>query len=298
MARDAIELMNAENYAAAEDLLRRAYELVPAPTVAVLRGRALEHLDRLIEAAESYESARHMPHGAGTPAAFRDAKDEATERLEALRKQIPLVTINVTGVASDDERLEIRLDGKVLPVEMVGVRRPLDPGQHLILAAFDDTVHDTRWITPQRGEHIKVLMRVDAPPVVSPPPPPAPETRPRRFGRQSTGILALGVAGGGFAAGITAGVLMLETKAKLDDGCRPACPRQLEDDLRVFRRARTASAIGYGVGFTGLAVGGGLLLSVDPRGPQVPAAQQPRALTARLFARLGPGEVAVGGVLP
>ncbi len=300
IARDALELMNAENYAAAEDLLRRAHELVPAPTVAVLRGRALEQLDRLIEAAESYEAARRLPEDGSTPTAFREAKQEATERLETLRKQIPLVTITVTGVDVDDERLELRLDDRVLPAEMVGVRRPLDPGQHLIVAAFEETVHDTRWITPQRGEHVKVLMRVDAPKSPPPPPPPPPQKPPpKRFERRHAGVLALVAGGGGFATGIVAGVVMLNAKATLDDGCRPACPAELEDELELFRSTRTISALGYGVGFTGLAVGGGILLSIPPSEPPKTRQQsEGRRRRGQFAASFGPGGVSFSGVLP
>jgi len=305
MARDALELLNAEKYAAAEDLLHRAYELVPAPTVAVLRGKALEALDRLIEAAESYELARRFPVDAATTAAFREARQEASERLKSLRGQIPLVVITATGVNAGDERLEIRLDDRVLPSEMVGVRLPVDPGQHLIIAAFDRVVHDARWVTLKRGEHVNVLMRVDAPkqkpPLPPPPPPPSPPHQ-KRFGRSGAGWLALGVGGGGFVTGMVAGGLMLDMKSKLDNACRPACPTDFEDELQTFRRSRTVSALGYGVGFTGLAVGGALLLAAprecnpDPvAGSEGPLACPQRR---RFFARIGQGEVYVGGLLP
>jgi hypothetical protein len=206
----------------------------------------------------------------------------------------------VTGADPEDERLEVRLDDRVLASEMVGVRRPLDPGQHLIVAAFEETVHDTRWITLQRGEHVKVLMRVDAPQSSQPPPPPPPaEPPPRRFERKHAGVLALALGSGGFVTGIVAGVVMLDAKVKLDDGCRPACPTELEDELDRFRRTRTISALGYGVGFTGLVVGGGLLLSIPPGGP--PQSQQQwetERRPARFTVSIGPGGVSLGGVLP
>jgi len=182
---------------------------------------------------------------------------------------------------------------------MIGVRRPVDPGQHLILAAFEETVHDTRWVTLQRGQHVKVLMRVDAPKSPSRPPPPAPAERiPRRFGRKHAGITALALGGGGFATGIAAGIVMLGAKAQLDDGCRPACPTELEDDLLRFRRTRTLSAIGYGVGFTGLAVGGGLLLTLPPSQSRPTSQAEVSSRRARFAVSVGVDGVSLGGVLP
>jgi len=57
MAKEGIARLNEGKFQEAYDLLHRAYQIVPAPTVALLRGRALERLDKLVEAAESYEAA-------------------------------------------------------------------------------------------------------------------------------------------------------------------------------------------------------------------------------------------------
>ena len=297
MARDALELMNAENYAGAEDLLRRAYDLVPAPTVAVLRGQALDKLDRLVEAVESYEAARRTPLTQDSPEAFRDAVKEASQALERLRPEVPMVTIQVGGVEIDTEGLEVRLDDKPVPPELLEVRRPVDPGQHIIVVALHDTVHDTRWIKLRRGERVKVLMRVDAPQDALPPPsPPEPEPEPTGAWRE-IGWVALGTGGVGFVVGATSGVVMLMNKRKLDDACRPDCPSELEPNLVAFRRSRTVSALGYGVGFLGAGVGV-LALTATKRDHQKTRGKDAPAESARCELRLGVGSITLTGTMP
>ncbi len=74
--------------------------------------------------------------------------------------------------------------------------------------------------------------------------------------------------------GMVSGIVMLDKKSELDDQCRPLCPRSARSELTAFRAARTVSAIGYGIGFLGLGIGAGLLLTAPKRveaGPAVSA---------------------------
>jgi hypothetical protein len=271
LARDGLALLNEEKFAAAEERLRRAYELVPAATVAVLRARALEKLDRLVEATEAYEAAVRIGSVPDATPAFRDAAQEAERALTRLRPEVPRLTITLAGVASTDPDLAVTLDDAPVPPALLDVPQPVDPGQHLILAAYHDTVHDTRWITVARGGTVKVLMRVDAAPApaVEAPEPAVPAAPPSLQRRIGWGTVALG--GAGMGVGVVAGIAMLRHKADLDAECRPDCPDALGQDLRAFRLSRTVSAIGYGVGALGLGLGVTLVVTA-PRGePQIVA---------------------------
>lgn len=270
LAREGLALLNAERYAEAEDRLRRAFELVPAATVAVLRARALERLDRLVEATESYETAARIGREPGAPPAFREAAQEAEAELLRLRPEVPRLTITLSGVAGDDPALVVQLDDEPVPAALIGVARPVDPGQHLILASYAETVHDTRWVTVSRGGAVKVLMRVEATAGASARPTSmaaavalervaAPSVQ-RRLGWVTTGV-----GGAGLGVGVVSGILMLGYRGELEDGCRPQCPDELAGELDGFRATRTVSAVGYGVGLLAVGLGAGMILTAPPR---------------------------------
>ncbi len=274
LAREGLALLNAEQYPEAEDRLRRAFELVPAATVAVLRARALERLDRLVEATESYETAARIGREPGAPPAFREAAQEAEVELLRLRPEVPRLTITLSGVAGDDPALVVQLDDEPVPAALIGVARPVDPGQHLILASYAETVHDTRWVTVSRGGAVKVLMRVEAsagaPARLTPTPSAVPERAALTPLQRRLGWVTAGVGGAGLGVGVVSGILMLGYRGELEDGCRPHCPDELAGELDGFRATRTVSAVGYGAGLLAVGLGAGMILTAPPRRGRVP----------------------------
>jgi hypothetical protein len=298
LARQGLELMNQSKFAEAEDLFRRAYELVPAPTVAVLRGRALDKLDKLVEAAESYEAARRAARDPGAPDAFRDAGREAEHLLDQLKPQIPQLTVVVSGAPASLEGLAVKLDDRVVPAPLVGVKQPVNPGQHFVTVAVDDTVHDTRWVRLARAQQVRVLMRVEISKQAKTPPkePVEPRSTGQR-GRATLGWMSVGVGTAGFLTGLGAGLVMLNHKSELDEQCRPECPEELGSDLKAFRRARTISAMGYGVGFLGVGLGTGFLLSSRNAPRARGAAHATGAALAVVWSDAGP-VLSVSGWLP
>ncbi len=276
LAREGLALLNEERYADAEDRLRRAFELVPAATVAVLRARALERLDRLVEATESYETAVRLGREPAAPPAFKDAAREAEAELLRLRPEVPRLTITLAGAASDDPALAVELDGEPVPPALLNVARPVDPGQHLVLASYAETVHDTRYVTVSRGGAVKVLMRIDAvvgaASVAAPPPAPAEPGAAAPSRQRQLGWVTTGVGGVGLGVGVVSGLRMLAYQGELDDGCRPHCPAELDDELAGFRATRTVSAVGYGVGMLAVGLGAGMILTAPPRRPRAPPA--------------------------
>ena len=71
LAREAAELADAGRCDTAIDKFRRAYALVPAPTIAVHEARCLVQLGRLLEASDRYELVLRTPIAADAPAAYR-----------------------------------------------------------------------------------------------------------------------------------------------------------------------------------------------------------------------------------
>jgi hypothetical protein len=63
--------------------------------------------------------------------------------------------------------------------------------------------------------------------------------------------------------GVT-GVAALNKKSDLDEaGCDSGCPAEFADDIRSYRRYRTVSYVGLGLGVVGLGWGGYLVLQAD-----------------------------------
>ena len=298
LAQDGARALAAGRDSEAQDLLDRAYELYPAPTIAVLEARALERLGRLVEAAEHYEKARRSPLVANGSDAFRNAVAEADREVHDLRPRIPQLTITIDGVPPDRAELDVELDGAQVPRELIGVRRPVDPGEHRITARVGTGPQVERVVQLSERQDQRVVLAVTAlqEPAGMIAAQASPAVEPARDGsaQRTWGWLSLGIGGAGLATGLVGGFIMLDEKSKLDEVCAPTCPAESEGDLEAFRSARTVSFIGYGVGIVGLGAGA-LLLLTAPRAEPEHSVREPRV--ALSFSRAGV-ELAASGRFP
>jgi len=263
LARQALELMHAGRWNEAEELLAKAYALVPAPTVAVLDARALEKLGKLVEAESRYAEAQ-KPEQGEVSGAFREAAEDAARRLERLRPRIPTIRVGIAGV--DPSNVVASLDGKALSPADLALPIAVDPGVHVIVATSPDGAHAEDRLNVEEGESKDVSLDLAAPappapvspsPAEPPPPPPSHATR-------TWGFISLAVGTAGVATGITAGLVMLGAKSDLDRACTPECPPGSASELSRFRTSRIVSMVGYGVGAAGVGTGVVLLL-LSPR---------------------------------
>lgn len=265
MAREAIGLMHDGRWAEAEALLARAYQLVPAPTVAVLHGRALEELGKLTEAAQNYDLAVGAG-GEGASPAFRKAAEEGAQRLAGVRDRIPKISIVLEGEHLDPSRVVVLIDKNPLSQGDWSKAQLMNPGEHVVAASVDGHVAVEDQVMLKEGESKQVVLRLHG----DPPPPPQPvrteasvTVNPVPSTSSSAkpwGFVALGLGAAGMATGIAAGVVMLDSKSTLDSRCSPLCAPGSEDEISRFRTARVVSAVGYGVGVVGLGVGAAILL--------------------------------------
>ena len=82
--------------------------------------------------------------------------------------------------------------------------------------------------------------------------------------------IVLGAGAASTVVGIGTGIVALGKKSDLDDaGCNAGCPPEFKSDITAFRRYRTISYVGFGLGAIGLGWGGYLLLSDQPEGPRL-----------------------------
>jgi hypothetical protein len=264
LARKAIDLMAAERWAEAQPLLDRAYRLVPAPTIALLEGEALEHLGRWVAAAERYRVARDTQLGDDSPVAFRSAVKKAAKSLTQLESKIPRLVIAIRG-APPSGTLQVVVDGAPVDPKAFDTPQPIDPGEHVVVASLDGREVVREKVTLASAETRQVVLglvgRTTAKTGPEAPPPPPPRPRAAHGAQYTMGWVALGLGAAGTAFGLVTGAMMLDAQGNLDAVCKPTCPAGARNDLSRFRTTRTLSSVGYVTGAAGLALGAVLLLT-------------------------------------
>jgi len=265
MGREGAIAFREGDFARAQDLLHRAYDLVPAPTIALYEARSLVALGRLVEAAERYEIAKRTKLDDDASQAFIQSVEDAGVELGELRPRIPRLTIIIEGPEPGAE-LVVTLDGAIVPAPLLGVPRTVDPGQHLVEASHPGYASAKSKVSVIEGQASEVVLPLvfqeSAPPVEAPP-----DESEGLSAHEALGYASLGVGVLGLGVGVVSGIVMNGHQSDLDAKCvDDVCPADSVDDLDAFRGARTVSFIGYGVGFVGLGAGVALLLSA-PSGP-------------------------------
>ena len=250
IARRGAEYFDEGDWERAREHFHRAYDIVKAPTLALMEARALVQLGRLAEATDVYAKATVANDESNEP--YRRAASEAREELEALSPRVPSIRV----VFPDNEpRPLVKIDGYPL---VGSTPVAVNPGTHVITIARSGVPESWQSVTLGEGDQRAVTIEtvlVD------------------QAGANSSRSLsplmwtAFGVGGAGLATGIVTGALALGKKATLDQACDgPACPPGLEDDMRDYRRWRTVSIVGYLVGAAGIAGGAVILATKHPSG--------------------------------
>ena len=235
------------DYARSFELLRRAYASVPAPTIALLEGRSLSRLGRLVEAREAYDRAIATPVDAATPPAFTRAIAEASKELGALLPRIPQLRVVVSG--SDSAALVISLDERALPRASLGEWLAVDPGMHRVVTEQPGDERRAEELVLREGERRE--LRLDA----------APQTRSRV---PVLGIAVLSFGGAAVLTGVATGLVAVNAHDDATEGC----PGKICDpgsrgaeDLERFHAFKTVSTVSYVVGAAGLGLGTYLVLT-------------------------------------
>lgn len=115
-----------------------AQKLFDAPTHIFRIGQSLASMGKLVEAAEVYEVLTRRDLAQGSPEAFREAQATAGRELEKIRPRIPTVRVQVTPNPDKLQGLVVSLNGVVMPNELIGIARPVNPGVYKVSAAAKD----------------------------------------------------------------------------------------------------------------------------------------------------------------
>jgi hypothetical protein len=247
------------------------------------------------------------PLPANAPQAFVEARASAEQERRALEPRIGSLTLNVTG-AEGIKDLNVTLDGAQVAAVLIGVARPIDPGDHQITASAPGYRPQTSAVHVADGERKALTLRLEpdpnAPLATSQQPTAAPGAAPAGAGNVGTAggawtatpppspqsnALRIGsyVAYGVGAVGLGVGTIFLvQSHAKRSDadtayaactrvgGCYegdPAAQRTSKLDDQA-RRALTVSIVGFAAFGVGAVAGTALLLTSMQKEQERPTA--------------------------
>jgi hypothetical protein len=272
LATQGAQAFDAGHYEQAGDLFLRAYELVHAPSIGLMRARSLVKLGRLLEAIDTYEQTAHFKLSAGAPDAYVHAVEAAGSEVEEARHRVPRLKITLLQVDAN-ENPRVTIDDKPTPAALLGVGRPMDPGVHRVAVLVSGQTRATRELNLEEGKSYETTL--DAAPDAS-----ARAALSRAKMADSShasaltsgatvarmrllGYASVGVGVVGLGLGTYTGLVALHHESELDAVCHPGCPQSSAADLDGFRSNRTVSWVSYGLGLAATATGV-LLLTLGP----------------------------------
>jgi len=131
-ATEGAKAMKERRWSDAVDFFTRAESLVHSPVHLLFIARARANLGQLVQAREYYLKVTRERIAPDSPAAFLQAKQDAKNELGALEPRLAYITVSVQGRSPNE--VTVKMDGKVVPPALVGVPRPVNPGEHAFQA--------------------------------------------------------------------------------------------------------------------------------------------------------------------
>jgi hypothetical protein len=134
---EGLSLQEQGKYAEALARFQAAQRFLDAPTHAVHIAECQSATGMLVEAVETYEGVLHKNLGDSPPEAFTQAQAQARVELETIRARTPTLRISVTPEPSKLKNLSVTVGKRVMPYDLVGIARPLNPGSYRVHAVAD-----------------------------------------------------------------------------------------------------------------------------------------------------------------
>jgi hypothetical protein len=297
LANEGQEAFDKGDYKTAVDRFARADALYHAPTLLLALAHAQIAMGKLVSASETYN--RIVSEGAPprSPQAFVKAVEDATKELAALEVRIASLIIDVHG----SDAAAVTIDDTPVPGAALGVKRPTDPGEHVLRATAPGFRDAQVSITLAEGATRNVTLELKPVGVT----PPSDEKPGLGSGspQKTLGIAVAGVGGAGLLMGGITGFIALNQHGKLVEACGPTrhCPVEQKDALDSFHTVSTVSTIGFAVGGAALATGVVLILTAPRAKPAPPVDARARKRTRSsnaalsLTPQIGAGYIGVAG---
>jgi tetratricopeptide (TPR) repeat protein len=268
LATQGARAFDAGDYAQASDFFRRAHELVPAPSIALLRARSLAKLGQLLEAIDIYEQTARFKLPEDAPEAYLQAVDTARVEMEDVRHRLSRLKVTLIGLSSTDPA-QVSMDDKPTPPALLGVERPMNPGPHRIEARVAGQLRAARELNMVEGQSYQIELELRPAQPTAEPVPAQPASKDASAAaanmRKTAGFVALGAGALGLGIGTYTGILALHHKSELDAVCKPDCPPASAATIDSFRSNRTVSYVSFGVGIAAATSGVLLLTLGKPR---------------------------------
>jgi hypothetical protein len=269
------DAFDAGKWADAVELFSRAEALVHSPAHLLFIARSQLKLGQWVKAYENFNRIKREPITPDSPPATKRSIDEATAELAKLEPQLPYVAAKVKNPSGD---VQVTMDGVKVPPLLVGLMRPVDPGQHQFQAtngqlSSDVAIVDVKPTTKQTVElELKnpvpagaAPLAAAAPAAAAPPPSPTADSAPPAEGGGTNPLRIVSYSAMGLGvAGVVVGTIFLvksgSTQSEADDLCPQApCDPALKDKIDGLdsdaASEQTIGAIGLGVGGALLATG-------------------------------------------
>jgi hypothetical protein len=129
---EGVKLQDSGNCPDAILRLETAQRFYPAPTHLLHLAQCQAATGKLVEASETYETLVRTPLTKDSPDAFRTAQESGTRELTTIRPRIPTLRIQLTPAVNTLSSLVVKLNGGPLPNEVIGLARPVNPGNYKI----------------------------------------------------------------------------------------------------------------------------------------------------------------------
>jgi hypothetical protein len=128
-----VKLQESGKPAEALELFRRADRVYAAPTIELHLAECQALVGQLVESAETYRRLINTQLPADASAPFKAAQQQGQSELPAVDARVPQLRVDVAPANVDG--LEVQVDGTVLNAALVGISRPINPGEHRVSAS-------------------------------------------------------------------------------------------------------------------------------------------------------------------
>jgi hypothetical protein len=155
-----LKAYEAKKWSDCVDYFSRAESLVHAPPHLLYLARCSVQTGRLVRAREAYLKITKEVIAADKPKAFHDAKKDAEKELAALEPRLATLNVKVNG--ANGKSVTVTMDGQAIPPALVGIPRPVDPGEHKFQATADGMASKVETITVKEGQSDSVTLELVA----------------------------------------------------------------------------------------------------------------------------------------
>jgi hypothetical protein len=277
LADEGLALVGKGDLTTAVDRFARAEALVPLPTIALHRARALERLGRWVEARAAYQKVLSMPARPNAPFVHKQAVADAKKELATLEPRIPQLTIVVSPPKILDVSVTINGRPEIDPQEPFF---RLDPGEHVVEVQRSDGIQARRTVSMAAGERrtLEIAAAQPAPLPTAPPDKGMPIL-------EVLGWIGVGVGGAALVVAASTGIPAIGLRDELVTRCpNDVCPPDAYDDLSRYDALRWTSGVHLIAGVVLAGAGSGLVGWSRSRGEEGGAPPKVEALLGPLSA--------------